>query len=400
MNNKINFKKGYKRKIMILIHQCGLLPYDDIRLLMGESARMYQKNIRELAEKGYIRIEKRGTEKIIRLQDKEIHRAEYDTYLPAEIISYYDNHYDTSFYLDNLRSKNESLAKKPIRNASTCLLMQCAGVKIGYDSNLLTENLLTDETCIYMDSITVKHLDGYTASKLKEIDKDKSINKYKSSRLTGLLVSPGGVYCVYNIGGSMISWLRNGEQKMNIYVERLIRKRTDDSCCITYQREAIIIARSEDLFKRICLLDYSQSNNRYSGTPLINIDYAYKKMYAVPESECGIYMFKIMTCRNWKNIILQSIISKQDIENASGIDIRCDGYDKDKDMAILVFCIPDMVKLKTFIIRARLENNKKRFKIFCFTHQLALVTALAGRNSVQISHMDIKKYYEDHFVIS
>lgn len=391
MNNKINFKKGYKAEIIRLIHKCGIIPYDNLRLLMGENARMYQKNVRELAEKGYVKIEKRGRDRVIRLLDKEKHRKDYADSLPEEIIAYYDTHYDTSSYLGNLSSKNDSLVRKTVRNAATCMIMYVANVKIASDAKNLNEEIIENDDCFYLDSITVKRVSGYKVAK----GNTNSENKYKSSRITGLLVSAGGVYSIYNIGRNLISWLRAGEQKMSTYIERIISTSTESQCKIQYNREAIIISKSEELYQKICMLDYSQGNGKSRNTPLINIDYAYRKMYAVPENENGVYLIKIMTMENWQNKILRSILSESEMKGAETIDIRCDGYNKEKDQAILVFCIPDMTKLKSFIIRARLENNRQRFRIFCFTHQLELVTSLAGK-SVQISHMDIKKYYKEH----
>ena len=49
MNNKRNYKKGYKNEIIQLLHIVAVIPYRSLRLL-SDNCRMYQRAVREMAE--------------------------------------------------------------------------------------------------------------------------------------------------------------------------------------------------------------------------------------------------------------------------------------------------------------------------------------------------------------
>ena len=119
-------------------------------------------------------------------------------------------------------------------------------------------------------------------------------------------------------------------------------------------------------------------------------------MYAIPEDRNGVLLLRMMTQAGWRKKILDSIISEEAQRASSKINIDCDGYDEEKGIYQLIFCIPDLAKLKNYIKRAQIEDEKNKFRIYCYTHQLPVIAAIAGEY-VQVSKVDIEKYYERYF---
>ena len=112
----------------------------------------------------------------------------------------------------------------------------------------------------------------------------------------------------------------------------------------------------------------------------------------MPENRNGIKMLQIMVQENWKEQIYNSLLTDHERESAQQSGITCDGYREKEKEYIYVFCIPDLVRLKMFIARANLENDKKRFKIYCFTHQTSIIHGIIDRNIVTIMQIDMDAY--------
>ena len=82
MNDKVNYKKGYKNELLRLIYLCGLIPCGSLRVLKKDP-RMYQRAVKVMEKEGIVIVDKKGGERNIRLQNRREHRGEYEFYLPA-----------------------------------------------------------------------------------------------------------------------------------------------------------------------------------------------------------------------------------------------------------------------------------------------------------------------------
>ena len=391
MNNKANYKKGYKNEILQLTYICGMIPYRSLRLL-ADAPRLYQRAVKEMEQEGILIVDKKGGEKNLRLQDRRNNKIKYEPYIPKEYIEYYEN--VSREVLKRLGEENYMASKREMRNSSTKIMMYASGVEITPDKRDLQTEMIKESDVCYYNSPEIKTIIGYEneIEIVTERNGEKS-RKINNTRINGLLVSPGGNYAVYNIGKEMIEWKRKGEIKIAATITNLIRKRHEKEYSITMQKEAVVIAQTPNQYIRII---NNTNEKRIGKVNLINIDFTYDKMYAVPEDRHGVMLLKMMTQKGWRKKILDSIISEELQKASSRSNIDCDGYDEENDIYYLVFCIPDIAKLKNYIKRAQIEEDKSRFRIYCYTHQLPIIAAIAG-DSVQVSKVDIEKYYKKYF---
>lgn len=391
MNNKANYKKGYKNEIIQLIYICGMIPYRSLRLL-ADTPRLYQRAIKEMEKEEILTIDKKGGEKNIRLQDRRYKKTKYEPYIPQEYIKYYEG--VSREVLRRLGEEDYMAAKREMRNSSTKIMMYASGIEITPDKRDLHMEMIKQNDKCYYNSAEIKAESGYKNEIEVVIEKNgEKSSKLNNTRINGLLVSPGGNYAVYNIGKEMIEWKRKGEIKIAAAIANLIRKKREDEYSLTKEKEAIIIAQTTNQYIRII----NNTNEKKTGKMnLINIDYTYDRVYAIPENRNGVMMLKIMTQKGWRKKILDSIVSEEAQKASDRSNIDCDGYDEENELYQLVFCIPDLAKLKNYIRRAQIEDDKKKFRIYCYTHQLPIIAAIAGEY-VNVSKVDIEKYYQLYF---
>jgi hypothetical protein len=79
-----------------------------------------------------------------------------------------------------------------------------------------------------------------------------------------------------------------------------------------------------------------------------------------------------------------------DIEGRDQASIECDGFDAKRNVYKLMFIIPDLVKLKSFVRKAIDENDADRFKIYCYKHQVPMLNQLV-RGKAKVLSIDINK---------
>lgn len=377
MNKGINFKKGYRHEIIKLLYQCGIIPYRCLQYI-GGPPQMYQRAVKDLEKKGYVVVDKKGGERNIRLRNRQYRKEEYEPYLPAKYIEYYETKMYGPIGKISEKDKYSIAAKKIIKDSATQVMMYASGFRIGAEKSELSEKGIEVDQPTYYSSSEIKGIEGTT-------------KKNQTSRINGVLASEGGLYPLYNIGNTLIKWERIDEVKMSSYVNSVVRRKSlPGKIKPAGEKECIVIAMENMLYSKICNLDYSKKNQKQ--TRLINIDYSYNHVYAVPENRNGIKMLQIMVQENWKEQIYNSLLTDHERESAQQSGITCDGYREKEKEYIYVFCIPDLVRLKMFIARANLENDKKRFKIYCFTHQTSIIHGIIDRNIVTIMQIDMDAY--------
>lgn len=391
VNKGINYAIGYKNEILQLLHICGVIPYRSLRLLSA-NYRMYQRAIIDMKNAGVVIVDKRGGEKNVRLLNHRWRRAEYENFIPEEYMKYYEQTAVGVISDLSSGSKNKTTPGRILKNSATQIMMYACGIEISPDKRDLRNEMLEDDDLIYYNSNEIKQIESYHDKVTHEKKEGEYNKKLINSRINGVLISPGGVYAIYNIGNSLIEWKRFGEVKMAAYIAGLIRHKSISDISINEPKEAIVIARTDSLYTKICLGSY----NKNSKTILMNIDYAYDRLYAVPESRNGIIMLKMMIKNGWQRKILDSILSKEEQLAQNIVSVECDGYDVSAGIYKLVFCIPNLQKLKSFTTRAELASERDRFYIYCFDYQTKLITDVAGTN-VKILKTNIEKFYNDYF---
>lgn len=391
MNNKLNYKKGYKNEIIQLLHIVSVMPYRSLRLL-SENHRMYQRAVREMEEDGTVIVDKRGGEKNIRLLNYNRRRGEYVKYVPEEYAEYYEK--TSREKIKALSDEiNRSASERILKNSATQIMMYASDIEISPDKRDLRCEMLEDSDLAFYSSLELKQIEAYRDTITYQKNKGEKSKKLSNSRISGLLVSPGGIYAVYNIGESLIEWKKFGEVKMSAYITQLIRKKSMSEVKIDEPKNAILIARNEKLFVKIC----NDSYRKNEKVIIMNMEYAYNRLYAIPEDRNGVLLLKMMTVNGWRGRILNMVLRKQEQMASAEVSVDCDGCDREKQIYKLVFMIPNLVKLKAFITRALLDADKNwTYQIYCYSFQIEMISELAGKY-VKILSIDLQKFHDEYF---
>lgn len=396
MNKGTNYRKGKKNEILKLLHMCGALPYKGVHYLDG-SPRLTMRRIREMEQAGIVEVYPRGKTKKAGVSreviETPIHfylknyrekNKEYSEYLPVGYKEHYV--YIASKYTTFCKTDKER-RDRILKNADVYMMMYGAGIR----------TLNEDKECLAKTNCLINLDEGYyyTSREIKEslgYELGKSNNEVKHTRIMGCYMSPGGIYGVYNIGERLIEWSRYGELKMKGYLERVIRVKIKTQEPFETIDGAILAVKDMLFCEKIINNEYAEDKRAREGRIYLNIDYAYKQLYGVPSNVIGQKILKIMGVQNWKAKMHRMIIKEDERkENGKHYSINCDGY---KDgVYVLMFCDGDLVKLKQYIKRAELEEDKTKFKIYCFDYQVPLIVKIGGYSS-EIFKVDFELFYE------
>ena len=389
MNIKTNYKKGYVNSVLNIVFRYGTLPYDVFQLYGKTKAVQYHRAVKKLKDEGILEeIKTLNKVRCIRFSDSVPEEAL--RVIDATISS--NNNKDRLYMLAMKNTSRDNLGRyktdqtKIINDISAECFVEAAG----FHTDAMLEDMQSIDKPLYLTSTQLKKESDYS----DKIERTKEgADSLRNSRINGLYAAPGGVFSIYSLGYHLIEWRRSGEERMQAYVASMLSNRLSQFYISMYKKEAIILSKSEVSFAEIVKLDYSPKK-RMTGRVLMNIDYAYESMYAIPYNPNGIKMFQMMQTQNWKYQLKSKFLCHEEIEEAGFVSIRCDGYDKDTGVYTLVFCIPDMTKLKDFLKRATLEEDSSKFRIICYKHQLPMLAEIIGKNA-KIMTISLDDVYEE-----
>lgn len=382
MNNKKNYKKGKRIEIIKAVYACGCLPYRCLRLYPWK-IKITQAAVLAMAKEGLLEIKKTKAGKQINLKNWNDASLEYMDYLPSSFLINFEKEMKEevrkSFYDF---SRGERLHK----NAEIILMMHESGIKSypNEKKDIREKNVwINNADKMYFTSMEIKAVKPYKVE--TGMDKD-GVKKIIGSRLNGMLATPGGDYGVYNVGNRLIEWERYGESKMAQHLQRVLSEKRKN-----YEKkdvECLLLASDEKLFIRVI---ENENDKQYKKKKiLLNIDYAYESMYGLPIDHNGEKMLAIISSAGWKERMKERMMP-EGAESRAAYSVACDGCIN--DIYILLFCIPDIAKLKMFYKRAKLENDKKKFEIYCFTYQIPMLAALVG-DCVTLRSIELEEYYK------
>jgi len=377
-NTKKNYKKGTRHELIKMILTCGNIPWESLAVACG-NPEVKKMKIREMAKEGVLETVKvRNNRRVYTLvclsnynRDKEL----FAPYHTQEEISAYE----TYGYTDNKKARysagTDSL--RVIANNEITILMYEAGFgacpsgKIKLNSNIPVD----DGNTYYYTSRELRRYTGYKADVVKSAEPENNKfteKKISNSRISGLLVSPGGIYAVYNIGRSAKDWYRSAEYKFKIFLERMLAERMtvpqgSDS--------AMLYAEKYDTY--IPLIQGGED----SANAFDNINSAFRKTYILPYSKEGRELTRLMSEKNWKSRLLARYAPKFRIDT-SDIRVDCDAC-MDKTY-ICLFMAPELMRYKRFLTWAQesYENDpgsKNSYVVICFDFQTDFVKKTAGR---------------------
>lgn len=396
MNVKANYEKGNRLEIIKALHVNGCIPYRCLSLFPGEK-RLAQRKALQMNEEGLLNIIKTPYGKCIYLNQTEENIKDYQAYLSDSYLLAYEEikrEIGKSKYKNYKNSRQERLQK----NAEVSLFMHLSKIPT-YPDEILSEWIpgrsMPNGVTIYLDRIKIKNEEEYVTQVQNEKSGEK---KVIGSRLSGLMISPGGNYAVYNLTNHLIEWERAGEVKMAGYLERYLERmeRKEDDYYIVEKEEGkntdvecILLANHMELFYRVLINENRQKYKSRKRRPLINIDYAYRVMYGLPISKEGMMMINIMKEKDWKKQ-MKHLLLKECQNNVSDYTVECDGY-HEKDGYVLMYCDCDIAKLKLFLKRGMLKREDEKFTILCFTFQVPLLQQF-DLTGITVKAMELEDY--------
>ena len=396
MNNKGNYKKGTRREIIKMIHMGGILPSKSLNAL--ENRRTYREKIKQMIDEGVLNESRvkngRHTYRIIGLNEYEKNREKYKMYLPD---GYYENYVTYGQQAARqCRNKPGSVSQRIIGAAETHVIVKEAKIACEPDTkiNLYQKAFLDDGGSYYYNSREIKNYTGYKDKVRILKNENKDTEKLViSSRMTGLIVSPGGIYSVYNMGQSINDWQAGGELKIKTHLDYLLGNRMENpqSC-----DNALTIIEEYDSLAHVLAPKTKKENKAEKSFE--NLNQAYKRIYSIPYSLEGKRMIEIMKIPGWEHYIREAMLANYEHRDEKVGYLPCDAI-TDKEEYVFLYCVPDVAGLKRFLKYAEASGEKERFIVIGFDFQTKmLVKSCNGR--CRILKTNFNKFYdnfmEDH----
>ena len=214
----------------------------------------------------------------------------------------------------------------------------------------------------------------YPSQELKHIESD-SVNKLAFSRITGMLLSPGGCYPIYNSRDTRMEWNGRGEGKVKAYLSVVAKKNAGQT-----DMESAMILGSDYGIAQLTLAFLGKVNRTED-----RFDQIYSHLHFIPMNDFGTHLIKILSLPDWKETLLDLLF---DEDEQSGMEATfC--YDAIRDEAyVLSFLDSDIFRLNAFWDTVR--RYKYKASVICFPEQVPfLQNLLRGKVSLQTVTMDM-----------
>ena len=379
---KKQYNKGRRRDICGLILQCGALTNKGLRLYWNGKNEYVNKSQavavlrREqiIYETSYTTLNEEDRVEKIRLYTLNNQSDDFDVCIPTfpvgtlPVFNQFLDPLEKYVRADDIQKKT-----RVAKMVDAHVLMLCAGVK-----------------CTAIDMFNLFN----PASKQKgspycvEGDKNYFIPyQYKRedwqqiiilSRSIGTyLHRDNEVYSVYNFGNTRPVWKRalesaNWTKRINLMVESLCPTWNVGKVIEDRSRRAIVIATDKPIINLLTEKVGTGPAKKYLVLPSM-----YRAgMYHIPFSDDGVKMMRLINRPKWREYIYRSVLGDAYGTAKRGNGVSHDANDGKK--MTLVFCVPDIERLRNFIINARAYDEKENFEIICFPHQLSLIQKVAG----------------------
>ncbi len=375
MNNKKNYKKGTRKELIYILTSTGLITLNSLHIISPEfNYNTFRLKLEEMAREKIVekRKYKRGNEQITfyTLADYKKHKKIITEYIPTACTEYYESERDN---INRANNANSSRALRKIQESEIMLFMYMTGLASFADQNNGTR---------YFNSKEIKRYLNYGD------DIEEKTDTVLYTKVYGFVSNEFNNYSVYHIT-KKIPALSSGETKIINIFKMFIKKQYPEV------NKAILksILLAKDINTLIPYIDI-QENNKGKTNELIIASYLDKYQegtYLIPYNDYGKKHVRIMTMPEWDKRMISLYLDHK--PNTSGVDIACDDYDKEEKIYTLVFCVPNLNKLKNFYYNAKMINSPGHFKIICFDYQYEFISKLFEEYAV-IYEAAFEKYYE------
>lgn len=375
MNIKKNYNKGARRELTYIILSTGLITHDSLHILSPErNYNSYRIKLEEMVREKVVekRKYKRGNDQIsfYTFADFTKFANIIKDSVPAASIDYYK---DEREVIQRISRENNSRALRKIQEAEIMLFMYMAGF-----------SALADQTegTRYYNSKEIKRYLNYND------DVESKTDTVLYTKVHGFVSNEYNNYAVYRTTKSLPA-LSSGETKIiNIY-KMFIKQ--------VYPDTKKVELRSILFTKTLAVLhDYIDiTDTRIGMTHDLAIssylDKYQKGTYALPYDDNGKKHIRVMATPEWDKRTIELYLDR--IPDTTGSNIACDDYDKEEQVYTLVFCVPNLNKLKNFYYNAKLINKPESFRVLCFDYQYDFINSLFEEYA-EIYEANFEKYYE------
>lgn len=376
----LKFKKGsYAVYLLQMIALCGEFPWQSLYLLDGND-RIIKRTLKQLKNEEYITVTGKAYSKTIRITKKAFPVLEKigEGYL-EHYLSVTDNHH---FRGGSTETGKRQIWRRHRIAEIYCCLKQTECKLWPFEKPTLSLR--------YGDkngkNISQSDIIYYTSKEMKNSDVEQ---RYKTefTRIMGALISPGGVYCMYNTNKGLIKWNSQGEGKAQVLVEDVVNINCvrQDSIKID---SAIMFGRDMTIAQKI--LESNGGRRDDNDFEMLSFDNTYDNIYFLTLDYNGINQLKLMLQNNWKEI-LKYLIFPEHFLDFQYTSIDCDAYDKENKKYIMLFLDGNIGKLKRFK-EASYDNKNKKFEVVCFDWQEEMLKTYLP------PHVTIKSITFDYFL--
>ncbi|MBO5373770.1 MAG: hypothetical protein J6A75_13775 [Lachnospiraceae bacterium] len=376
-NTEKNYRKGYREKLIRLSLACGAVPFKSLNLVIPNIVSL-QHRLREMVQDGDFRVYHDEDIWAVSITPEIYDKIKTDEKLKEqfgeELIKHYElygkDDYKRACYYTKFTKQN---ARRVMRNNEVLLFMH------GCDITCLPGEKKSD---LLFYSIQRENR-YYTSRELKRntnldvlVEEEKEKQTVHGTRINGLLNIGNETYTVINVEKSLYQFSAVGERRTRQFISELCLENNMPqlSGCIFFYKDNSVINK----------MMRPSTAHEIKHTQAIMKAYDEDNMLAIPLTPDGQKMLKLMKHKNWREQLLSSALSEeQRILQKEVVD--CDGHDAEGYH--LMFCIPDIAKLRRFIYSAEVMSENK-FYIYCFKHQRNLLKSVA-RGNVYLRSIDI-----------
>ena len=353
MNNKPNNSKGYRRDLMKIMLTAGSVSYRGLRLLPRERV-LYVRKLKQMEREGTVRIQRLGRQSAGVLEDFDNMGDKYMDSYPEYYGNYIRYGKQRASDVGRYYSKdNQSRAVKAFRHSEIIELVAGTDIHVYPDEKpkLYSDEKIPQGAFFYSDT-EVKNVSGF---KLKVGEKDKVII---GSRAQGILISEGGDYMIYHTDDCRLMWINSQEFQMRFCTAKVLNEKCEHRKKTQEIKECIVVGTSNKPFVDMINADdygkFLNTENGYGATYVLPLE---------PESKA---LLSYMTRKNWQEDLKAYYLSDLNA-NVSGTGTVCDATDD--EAKILLFCIPNITRLKKFLLSAEFDVSGRDFRVYCFDFQ-------------------------------
>ncbi len=391
MNAKKNYTKGIRRELVRLLSMSGVMTYRSLNA-MPWNRQMAGRMIRKMEKEGVLEVYKNPSRILFANHTWQGTGEEYEQALTKEEIRYYRE--NVSYYMKNLkedRKKWYQNSERLLRESEINALLYAAGTKILTDEKPCGDERIPEDMEVYYTSREIRRYweDKATRAGLKSMMSDYMEGGAMHTRGHGLLISPGGNYAVYHTGRTLMKWEPMGEMTFAVNMARFLNRRTGDVQAEQIE-DAIMLADVPVVYARMAVCEKKYQKR----TGLEAVSQVYRRLYVLTTSSEGRRMACMMQKKGWQTRLREAFLAHEEMRESQFCTTPCDGYDREKDVYTLLFCIPDLIKLKDFATRAALEQKPEQYRVICFTHQLPIVANIVGADTCRVLSIQYETYEE------